>query len=63
MNIMEIVWGWLMKILNVATIEQLKQSVEQHCSKSAPRAMRRLYRGMPQQIRRLRRMRGYPTKY
>ena len=41
-----------------ATIEQLKQRVEQHCYKSAPRAMRRLYQEMPQHIRRLRRMRG-----
>ena len=46
-----------------ATIEQLKQRVEQRCYKSAPRAMRRLYQEMPQHIRRLRRMRGYPTKY
>ena len=46
-----------------AAIEQLKQRVEQHCYKSAPRAMRRLYQEMPQPIRRLRRMRGYPTKY
>ena len=46
-----------------ATIEQLKQRVEQHCYKSAPRAMRRLYQEMPQHIRRLRRMRGYSTKY
>ena len=46
-----------------ATIEQLKQRVEQHCYKSAPRAMRRLYQELPQHIRRLRRMRGYPTKY
>ena len=46
-----------------ATIEQLKQRVEQHYYKSAPRAMRRLYQDMPQHIRRLRRMRGYPTKY
>ena len=29
-----------------ATIEQLKQRVEQHCYKSAPRAMRRLYQEM-----------------
>ena len=42
-----------------ATIEQLKQRVEQYCYKSAPRAMRRLYQEMPQHIRRLRRMRGY----
>ena len=46
-----------------ATIKQLKQRVEQHCYKSAPRAMRRLYQEMPQHIRRLRQMRGYPTKY
>ena len=46
-----------------ATIEQLKQHVEQHCYKSAPRAMRRLYQEMPQHIRRLSCMRGYPTKY
>ena len=45
------------------TIEQLKQRVEQHRYKSDPRAMRRLYQEMPQHIRRLRRMRGYPTKY
>ena len=43
-----------------ATIEQLKQ---QHCYKSAPRAMRRLYQEMPQHIHRLRRMRDYLTKY
>ena len=46
-----------------ATKQQLKQRVEQLCYKSAPRAMRRLYQEMPQHIRRLRRMRGYPTKY
>ena len=46
-----------------ATIEQPKHSVEQHCYKSAPCTMRRLYQEMPQHIRRLRRMRGYPTKY
>ena len=46
-----------------ATIEQLKQRVEQHCYKSSPRTMSRLYQEMPQHIRRLRRMRGYPTKY
>ena len=46
-----------------ATIEQLKQHVDQHCYKSAPRAMRRLYQEMPQDIRRLCPMRGYPTKY
>ena len=46
-----------------ATIEQLKQRVEQHCYKSAPRAMRRSYQEMPQHIHRLHRMRGYPTKY
>ena len=46
-----------------ATIEQLKQRVEQHCCKSAPRAMRRLYQEMPQLIRRLRHMRGYSTKH
>ena len=46
-----------------ATIQQLKQRVEQHCYKSAPRAMRRFYQEIPQHIRRLRRMRGYPTKY
>ena len=45
-----------------ATIEQLKQRVQQHCYKSAPRAMRRLYQEMPQYIHRLRRIRGYPTK-
>ena len=45
-----------------ATIEQLKQRVEQHCYKRVPRAMCRLYQEMPQHIRRLRRMRGYPTK-
>ena len=42
---------------------KLKQRVKQHCYKSAPRAMRRLYQEMPQHIQRLRRMRGYPTKY
>ena len=46
-----------------ATIEQLKQRVQQHCYKSAPRAMGRLYQEMPQHIHRLRRMRGYPNKY
>ena len=46
-----------------ATIEQLKQRVVQHCYKSAPRAMRRLYQEMTQHIRWLRHMRGYPTKY
>ena len=46
-----------------ATIEQLKHRVEQHCYKCAPRSMRRLYQEMPQHIRRLRRMCGYPTKY
>ena len=46
-----------------ATIEQLKQRVEQRCYKSAPRAMRHLYQEMPQHIHRLRRIRGYPTKY
>ena len=46
-----------------ATIEQLEQRVEQHLYKSAPRAMHRLYQEMPHHIRRLRRMRGYPTKY
>ena len=45
------------------TIEQLKQRVEQHCYKSAPRALRRFYQQMPQHIRQFRRMRGYPTKY
>ena len=45
------------------TIEQLKQRVEQHCYISAQRAIRRLYQEMPQHIRRLRHMRGYPTKY
>ena len=45
-----------------ATIEQLKQRVEQYCYKSAPRAMRRLYQDMPRHIHRLRRMRGYPPK-
>ena len=44
-------------------MEQLKQCVEQHCYKSAPRAMLRLYQEMPQHICRLRRMRDYPTKY
>ena len=46
-----------------ATIEQLKQRVGQHYYKSAPRAMRCLYQEMPRHTRRLRRMRGYPTKY
>ena len=46
-----------------ALIEKLKQRVEQHCYKSAPCAMRRLYQEMPHHIHRLRRMRGYPTKY
>ena len=46
-----------------ATIEQLKQGVEQHCFKSVPRALRRPYQEMPQHIHRLRRMRGYPIKY
>ena len=46
-----------------ATIEKLKQRVEQHCCKSAPRAMRRLYQEMPQHIHRLRHMSSYPTKY
>ena len=46
-----------------ATIDQLKQRDEQHCYKSAPRAMRHLYQEMPRHIRRWRRMRGYPTKY
>ena len=51
------------KLGSSATIDQLKQRVEQHCYKSAPRAMRPLYQEMPQHIRRLRRMRSYPTKY
>ena len=46
-----------------ATIEQLKQRVEQLCYKSASRAMHLLYQEMPQYVHRLRRMRGYPTKY
>ena len=46
-----------------ALIEKLKQRVEQHCYKSAPGAMRRLYLEMPQHIHLLSRMRGYPTKY
>ena len=46
-----------------ATIEQLRQRVEEHCYKSAPRPMRRLSQELPQHIRWLRRMRGYPTKY
>ena len=46
-----------------APIEQLKQRIEQHCHKSAPRAMRRLYQEMRHHICRLRRMRGYPIKY
>ena len=45
-----------------ATIEQLKQRVEQHFYKvlhvPCP-----LYQEMPHHIHRLRRMRGYPTKY
>ena len=51
------------KCRSSATIEQLKQCVEQHCYRSAPCAMRRLYQEMPQYIRRLRSMRGYLTKY
>ena len=46
-----------------ATTEQLKQRVEQYYYKSAPRATRRLYQEMPQHIRRLHSVRGYPTKY
>ena len=45
-----------------ATIEQLKQRVEQHCYKSAPHAMRHLYQEMPQHSRQLRRT-IYPKKY
>ena len=45
-----------------ATTEQLKQRVDQHCYKSTPRAMRRLYQEIPQHIRRLRCMRDYSTK-
>ena len=51
------------KCRSSATIEQLKQRVEQYCYKSASRAMRRLYQEMPLHIRRLHRMRGYRTKY
>ena len=46
-----------------ATIEQLNLCVEEHCYKSAPRVIRHLYQELPQHIRRLRRVRGYPTKY
>ena len=65
MNIIETVWGWLkyIKCGSSATTEQVKQRVEQHCYKSDPRATRRLYQEMPQHIRRLHSMRGYPTKY
>ena len=51
------------KCRSSATIEQLKQRVEQHCYKIAPRAMSRSYQEMPQHIHRLRSMHGNPTKY
>ena len=55
-----------MKKLNVDTremLKQLKQHAQQHWNEITPYTVRRLYHQMPQRIRLLGRMYGYPTKY
>ena len=66
MNLIESVWGWIMRKLNndpPETLQILRQRVQQHWDKITPDQLRRLYHQMPRRVGALRRCQGYPTKY
>ena len=66
MNLIESVWGWILRKLNAdppSTLDQLRQRIQQHWGEVTPQELRRLYHQMPRRVQLLRRVRGYPTKY